>query len=163
MKGKVAGLVTARWISCLLGGGSWDWSCFGSTPHLQTWIYNAAQLPASQVKFWDGLDGQKGYTASVWYTVISSPAGYTQTEEIHRNQVTKNQTVWFQVRAKFDLTPCSTGSGRRRRLTETWSSASTRTSWGTAGTGCMRTETTEHVTVIRLRCRSAGMGFPVME
>lgn len=40
-----------------------------------------------------------------------------------------------------------------------WSSALTPISWETAGTGCMRIEITEHVMVIQLRFRSAGVEF----
>lgn len=41
-----------------------------------------------------------------------------------------------------------------------WSSALTPISWETAGTGCMRTETTEHATEIQSHCRPAGMDSP---
>lgn len=87
---------------------------------------------------------------------------------LQSNSLTENQfvicsSVWTQGAVKVDSTQYSIGSERRRRPTGRWSSALTPISWEMAGTGCMRTEITEHALEIQLRCRLAGVEFPWRE
>lgn len=71
--------------------------------------------------------------------------------------------VCLQEAVKADSAQYLIGSERRRHPMGRWWSGLTPISWETAGTGYMRTETTERAMEIQWHCRLAGVDSPWME